>query len=85
MENCEITLGKDKNDDIPPLLLNGIPINDPNDKANAFNHYFHSQTQLDDSNVPVPELSQSNSILSSIELTIDEVKSTLKSLAIGKS
>ena len=85
MENCEITLGKDNNDDIPPLLLNGQPINDSNYKANAFNHYFHSQTQLDDSNVPVPELSQSGSILSSIELTIDEVESTLKSLAIGKA
>ena len=56
-----------------------------NDKANDFNHYFHSQTQLDDCNVPVPELSQPNSILSSIKLTIDEDKSTLKSLAIGKA
>ena len=53
----KLRLGKDNNDDIPHLLLNGQPINDPNDKANAFNQYFHSQTQLDDSNVPVPELS----------------------------
>ena len=81
----KLLLGKDNNDDIPPLLLNGQPISDSNDKANAFNHYFHSQTQLDDSNVPVPELSQPDSILSSIELTIDEVESTLKSLAIGKA
>ena len=81
----KLLLGKDKNDDIPPLLLNGQPINDPNDKANAFNHYFHYQTQLDDSNVPVPELSQPDSILSSLELTIYEVESTLKSLAIGKA
>ena len=84
-KTVKLLLGKDNNDDIPPLLLNGQPINDPNDKANAFNHYFHSQTQLDDSNVPVPELSQPDSILSSIELTIDEVESTLKSLAIGKA
>ena len=81
----KLLLGNDKNDDIPPLLLNGQPINDLNDKANAFNHYFHSHIQLDYSNVPVPELSQPNFILSSINLTIDEVKSTLKSLAIGKA
>ena len=84
-KTVKLLLGKDNNDDIPPLLLNGQPINDPNDKANAFNHYFHSQTQLDDSNVPLPELSQPDSILSSIELTTDEVESTLKSLAIGKA
>ena len=29
-------LGKDKMDDIPPLIQNGQPINDPNDKANVF-------------------------------------------------
>ena len=84
-KTVKLLLGKDNNDDIPPLLLNDQPINDPNDQANAFNHYFHSQTQQDDSNVPVSELSQPDSILSSIELTIDEVESTLKSLAIGKA
>ena len=54
MENCEITFRKrQKNDDIPPLLLNGQLINYPYDKANVFSHYFHSLTQLDDSGVPV--------------------------------
>ena len=60
-------------DDIPPLIQNGQPINDPNDKANILNQYFQSQTELDDSNIPVPELPQSNFSLSSIELTIEEV------------
>ena len=69
-------LGKDKMDDIPPLIKNGQPINDPNDKANIFNQYFQSQTELDDSNIPVPELPQSNFSLSSIILTIEEVQST---------
>ena len=78
-------LGKDKMDDIPPLIKNGQPINDPNDKANIFNQYFQSQTELDDSNIPVPELPQSNFSLSSIELTIEEVQSTLKSLVTGKA
>ena len=83
-KTVKLLLGKDKNDDIPPLLLNGQPINDPRDKANAFKHYFYSQTQLDYSNVPVPELSQPDYILSSIELTIDEVESTLKSNPLKK-
>ena len=55
---------------IPPLIQNGQPLNDPNDKAIAFNQYFQSQTELDDSNIPVPELPQSNVTLSSIKLII---------------
>ena len=47
-------------EDIPPLIQNGQPINDPNDRANAFNWYFQSQTELDDINIQVPELPQSN-------------------------
>ena len=35
LKTVKVLLGKDNNDDIPPLLLNGQPINDPNDKANA--------------------------------------------------
>ena len=72
-------------DDIPPLIQNGQPINDPNDKANVFNQYFQSQTELDDSNIPVPELQQSNFSLSSVELNTEEVQSTLKSLVTGKA
>ena len=45
-------------EDIPPLTQDGQPINGPNDKC--FNQYFQSQTGLDDSNIPVPELPQSN-------------------------
>ena len=71
--------------EIPPLIQNGQPINDPNDKANVFNQYFQSQTELDDSNIPVPELPQSNFSLSSIELNTEEVQSTLKSLVTGKA
>ena len=70
---------------IPPLIQNGQTINDPNDKAIAFNQYFQSQTELDDSNIPVPELPQSNVTLSSIKLIIEEVQSTLKSLVTGKA
>ena len=73
-------ISKDKMDDIPPPIQNGQPINDPNDKANIFNQYFQSQTELEDSNIPVQELPRSNFSLSSIELTIEEVQSTLKSL-----
>ena len=72
-------------EDIPPLIKNGQPINDPNDKANVFNQYFQSQTELDDGNIPVPELQQSNFLLSSIELNTEEVQSTLKSLVTSKA
>ena len=33
-------------EDKPPLIQNGQPINDPNDKSNVFNQYFQSQTEL---------------------------------------
>ena len=48
-------LGKDnmENIHVPPLMQNGQPINDTNEKANAFKQYFQSQTELDDSNIPV--------------------------------
>ena len=70
-------------EDIPPLIQNGQPINDPNDKANVFNQYFQSQTELDD--IPVPELPKSNFHFLCIELTVEEVQSTLKSLVTGKA
>ena len=69
-------LCKDKIEDISPLIQNGHPINDPNDKANVFNQYVQPQTELDDSNIPVLKLPQLNFSLSSIELTIEEVHST---------
>ena len=77
-------LGKDKMDDIPPLIKNGQPINDPNHKANIFNQYFQSQTELDDSNIPVLELPQLNFSLSSTELNTEEVQSTLNLLSLAK-
>ena len=48
-------LGKDNMEDIhvPSLIQNGQPINDTNENANAFKQYFRSQTELDDSNIPV--------------------------------
>ena len=49
-------IGKDKTDPIPPLNHNGKQINDPTEKANAFNKYFHLQSQLDDRNKRVPNL-----------------------------
>ena len=49
-----------KMEDIPPLIQNDQPTNNPNDKSNAFNQCFDSPTELDDSNIPIPELLQSN-------------------------
>ena len=76
---------KDKTDPIPPLNHNGKQINDPTEKANAFNKYFHLQSQLDDRNKPVPNLAPPSNFLSSITVQKEEVCVILKSLATGKA
>ena len=45
---------------VPPLIQNGQPKNDPNEKDNAFNQYFQSQRELDESNTPGPLLPKSD-------------------------
>ena len=49
-------IGKGKHSPIPPLNHNGDQINDPSEKANIFNKYFQLQSQLDDTNKAVPNL-----------------------------
>ena len=78
-------IGKDKTDPIPPLNHNGKQINDPTEKANAFNKYFHLQSQLNDRNKPVLNLAPSSNFLSSITVQKEEVCIILKSLATGKA
>ena len=56
-------IGKDKTAPIPPLNHNGKQINDPSEKANVFNKYFQLQSQLDDNNKAVPNLTQSQTLL----------------------
>ncbi|MEW8547864.1 MAG: reverse transcriptase family protein, partial [Candidatus Thiodiazotropha sp.] len=72
---------------IPPLEHNNSIYSDETDKANIFNKYFQSQTNLDETNAVLPDLIPSviNSELNTIVLTPLEVESVLKSLTVGKA
>ena len=67
---------------IPPLNKDATIISSNVDKANIFNDYFTSQCQLNDDNIPLPDMNIPNDIpvLENIVLTPDEVKDTLQSL-----
>ena len=60
-------------------------INNPTEKANELKLFYYSQTLLNDSNNPVPNLTQSGQTLGSVIVKLDEVRSILKSLVTGKA
>ena len=63
---------------------NGLIYTDEKEKAYLLNHFFQSQTVLDEQNASLPELTcVTNAILSSIVLTPNEVQVVLKSLSMG--
>ena len=70
---------------MPSLNYNGRIINDPSDKANIFNMYFESQTQLNDHGKEVPHLDPPTNLLNIIQLNTEEMTAILKSLEIGKA
>ena len=80
-------LGKDAQESIPPLSHNDKVhvINDPNEKADLFNMFFQSQSQLDDTNIIVPILSSPTVTIDSIHLKTKEMYSILKTLQVGKA
>ena len=81
----KICLGKDAKENIPPLHYQNQTINNPKDKADIFNVFFHSQSLLDETNKDIPTLSEPTNTLDSIHLEIEEVCSILKSLQVGKA
>ena len=81
----KICLGKDAKENIPPLHFQNETINNPKDKADIFNAFFHSQSLLDETNKDIPTLSEPINTLDSIHLEIEEVCSILKSLKVGKA
>ena len=81
----KICLGKDAKENIPPLHYQNQTINNPKDKADIFNAFFHSQFLLDETNKDIPTLSKPINTLDSIHLEIEEVCSILKSLQVGKA
>ena len=69
----KICLGKDAKENIPPLHYQNQTINNPKDKADIFNVFFHSQSLLDETNKDIPTLSEPSNTLDSIHLEIEEV------------
>jgi hypothetical protein len=71
---------------IPPLLNDDKHILDPKEKAELFNQYFASVSDLDDSHSQLPVLNKyTNSTLELLEFTEDEVLKTLKNLDVHKA
>ena len=78
-------MGKDAKENIPPLHYQNQSINNPKDKADIFNVFFHSQSLFDETNKDIPTLSEPINTLDSIHLEIEGVCSILKSLQVGKA
>ncbi len=70
---------------IPPLLHDNELIFDDIDKANAFNDFFVSQTQLNDSNTRLPNLTANDHLLQNIEISENDVEDILKCLDTSKA
>ena len=70
---------------IPALADNGITVHDATAKANLLNDYFASQTHLPDENAIVPNICNSQTRLSTLAFTAEEVRSVLDCLPLGKA
>lgn len=75
------------NSTIPPLEKDGTVYVSDTEKANILNDFFKDQTLLNEDNAELPDIIpypvQEN--LSAINLSPDEVETTLKALPIGKA
>ncbi|VDH92877.1 Hypothetical predicted protein [Mytilus galloprovincialis] len=64
---------------VPPLMVNNNLIFDEIEKANEFNRFFSSQSNIDDSSAMLPEeLKTISDDIGYIELTVTEVEDILK-------
>ncbi|PJE77812.1 hypothetical protein CI610_03256 [invertebrate metagenome] len=71
---------------IPPISYNGNFIHDDLDKANAFNTFFSSHSNINDTNVDPPDLQKShNHTLSDIVISQQDVLDVIHSLDCKKS
>ena len=71
---------------IPPLSKDGTIYSDDIDKANVLNDFFVDQTFLDDSTASLPQtVNVPDYNLDSLNISREEVESTLKSLPLGKA
>ena len=79
-----LNIGK-SNHDIPMLFMNNECAETDIQKANMLNNYFASQATLDDDNRPLPQFAPVQHNLSSISITIQDVKDVLRNLNVNKA
>ena len=71
---------------IPPIFHNGSYVSDNDHKAKLLNEFFVSQTIIDDSSATLPNITfPVEDTLNNIMITVDEVRSVLQTLKLGKS
>ena len=71
---------------VPDLIVNGVTISEPKDKAEEFNHFFVSQSSLaNDSHVTVPSLSISTDELATLVIDEFEVFNILNNFDVSKA
>ena len=80
----KLIMGK-KHESIPPIDYNGSLCYDNNVKADLFNQFFQSQSQLDDSSKQVPLIYVPNEKLNDFVITQEEVEDSLKMLNTSKA
>ena len=79
-------LGFKSNTSLPPIKDGDLEFYDNKDKANAFNQFFLSHSNIDTSNVQLPnQLYHTDSRLSNIVLTQNEVSDLLKCIDTSKA
>ena len=70
---------KQNNDiDIPLIIQNGQNYSSSTDKANIINNYFSAQSTIDDTNATLPPLNPSDTDLSEVVLSEQDVRDALK-------
>ena len=79
-------LGQTNDADFPPLHADGQILTDNKDKATAFNKFFSSAAQLDDSNVQLPEINAAADVsLEDIVVSEQDVTDQIKALDTTKA
>ena len=79
-----LKIGK-SNHDIPTLEMNNEYAETDMQKADMLNKYFASQMDLDDNNRPLPHIPPTEYTLTSIVITVEDVKNVLWNLNINKA
>ena len=70
---------------IPTLTLNHEIAEFDLEKAQMLNSYFSSQTKVDDTNKPLPNVEPAQHVLESITISVQDVLDVLKHLNVNKA